>query len=218
MTAPSGREPLALPDTLRLRLKLCHHAKGPISEDDFPRPGEDVAQRQKGKSVAVGDWGSFSVYPLRHGLRRASSPKGTPLALPQTLPLLLKPSPWGRWIAAKRQDGRGNAAIFPSDPSCEKKRLTRSAERVRREIINNLSAEHGQSTAEAILNRAAPGRGEGTKNSPLRGSLHGVPRFERSTDSVFLFALTVQHPANGKQQHTAASQHRHGPVQLTGLG
>ena len=34
---------------------------------------------------------------------------------------------------------------------------------------------------------------------------------------MFLFALTVQHPADGKQQHTAAGQHRHGPVQLTGL-
>ena len=35
---------------------------------------------------------------------------------------------------------------------------------------------------------------------------------------MFLFALTVQHPADGKQQHTAAGQHRHRPVQLTGLG
>ena len=31
-------------------------------------------------------------------------------------------------------------------------------------------------------------------------------RKERSAGSVFLFALTVQHPADGKQQHTAASQ------------
>ena len=33
------------------------------------------------------DWGSFSRHPLSHGMRRASSPKGTPMALPQSLPL-----------------------------------------------------------------------------------------------------------------------------------
>ena len=67
------------------------------------------------------------------------------------------------------------------------------------------------------------GRGENTKNAPPCGganSAHNATlcRKERSAKSVFLFALTVQHPAYGKQQHTAASQHRHGPVQLTGLG
>lgn len=34
---------------------------------------------------------------------------------------------------------------------------------------NIFSAEHGQSAAEAILNRAVPGRGEGTKKLPLAG-------------------------------------------------
>ena len=62
------------------------------------------------------DWGSFSRHPLSHGLRRASSPKGTPMALPQSFPLPRKPSPWGRWIAAKRQDGRGNAAVYRCAP------------------------------------------------------------------------------------------------------
>ena len=59
LTAPSGREPLARPGTLHFSGELSRYAKGPIPEDDFPRPGEDVAQRQKGESVAVGDWGSW---------------------------------------------------------------------------------------------------------------------------------------------------------------
>ena len=50
LPAPSGREPLAKPKTLYFSRKACRTAKGPISEDDFPRPGEDVAQRQKGES------------------------------------------------------------------------------------------------------------------------------------------------------------------------
>ena len=29
------------------------------------------------------------------------------MAMPQSSPPLLKPSPWGRWLDAKRQDGRG---------------------------------------------------------------------------------------------------------------
>ena len=39
-----------------------------------------------------------------------------------------------------------------------KMRLERSAERDKREIINNLSAEYAQSNAEGILNRPAVGR------------------------------------------------------------
>ena len=42
LPAPSGREPLARPDTLCLSRELSRHAKGPISEG----------------AVAVGDWGS----------------------------------------------------------------------------------------------------------------------------------------------------------------
>ena len=59
------------------------------------------------------------------------------------------------------------------------------------------------------------------KMLPLAGEQirqrHAVPK-RKEAGSVFLFALTVQHPACGKQQHTAAGQHRHGPVQLAGLG
>ena len=43
-TAPSGREPLARPQTMCLNLKLCHYAKGPISEGAVER---------------MRDWGSF---------------------------------------------------------------------------------------------------------------------------------------------------------------
>ena len=47
LPAPSGREPLARAETLRLSRKLYRYAKGPISEDDFPRPGEDVTAGDK---------------------------------------------------------------------------------------------------------------------------------------------------------------------------
>ena len=43
LTAPSGREPLAHPQTLRLSRKLCRYAKGPIPEG----------------AVCAADWGSF---------------------------------------------------------------------------------------------------------------------------------------------------------------
>ncbi len=39
LPAPSEREPLALPETLRFSQKLSRHAKGPISE------GAGIAQR-----------------------------------------------------------------------------------------------------------------------------------------------------------------------------
>ncbi len=49
LPAPSGREPLALPETLRFSQKLSRHAKGPIPEG----------------AVCAADWGSFGRYPLR---------------------------------------------------------------------------------------------------------------------------------------------------------
>ncbi len=61
LPAPSRREPLARPGTLHFRRKLSRHAKGPIPEDDFPRPGEDVAQRQKGESVERSETGGVST-------------------------------------------------------------------------------------------------------------------------------------------------------------
>ena len=47
LPAPSRRKPLTRPQALRFSRKLYRHAKGPISEDDFPRPGEDVAAGDK---------------------------------------------------------------------------------------------------------------------------------------------------------------------------
>ena len=40
-------------------------------------------------------------------LRSPAPPRGRLSALPQSFPPPLKPSPWGRWLDAKRQDGRG---------------------------------------------------------------------------------------------------------------
>ena len=46
-----------MPQALHFSRKLFRTAKGPIPEDDFPRPGEDVAQRQKGESVERSETG-----------------------------------------------------------------------------------------------------------------------------------------------------------------
>ena len=48
--------------------------------------------------------------------------------------------------------------IFPSQLLSRKKRLERSAERSKREIKNDFSAEDAQSNAEVISNRLRPGR------------------------------------------------------------
>ena len=65
LTAPSGREPLARPQTLRFSRKLYRHAKGPILEDDFPRPGEDVtAGDKKGNLSSAARLGEFRQVPL----------------------------------------------------------------------------------------------------------------------------------------------------------
>ena len=46
LPAPSGREPLARPQTLHFSRKLCRYAKGPILEG----------------AVAEGDWGSSARF------------------------------------------------------------------------------------------------------------------------------------------------------------
>ena len=85
--APPRGSLWVLPEALSLPLKAV-----PLRAD-FPRPGEDVAQRQKGEcGIAAGDDGRGNhrqrcllrkrgaaggrARPLRHGLRRATSPKG----------------------------------------------------------------------------------------------------------------------------------------------
>ena len=67
---------------------------------DFPRPGEDVAQRQKGEC-------GFAKQR-----RRGRTPLPSVLkcqAQQETLPPPLKPSPWGRWLRPAGADGRGNS-------------------------------------------------------------------------------------------------------------
>ena len=51
-----------------------------------------------------------SVCSLRS---QPAPPRGRLCAMPETLPPPLKPSPWGRWLDAKRQDGRGNLPELP---------------------------------------------------------------------------------------------------------
>ncbi len=91
LTAPSEREPLARPETLCFSWKLHRYAKGPISEG----------------AVAEGDWGSSGKNPFSLCYAKPAPPRGRLWAMPETLQLPLKPSPWGRWLDAKRQDGRG---------------------------------------------------------------------------------------------------------------
>ena len=65
------------------------------------------------QNVGFGTKRTLSVIAARCQLPR----RGSFSALPQSFPPPLKPSPWGRWIAAKRQDGRGappERANFPS--------------------------------------------------------------------------------------------------------
>ena len=59
-----------------------------------------------------------------------------------------KPSPWGRWIAAKRQDGRGSCLNSPENAMPERPQTLRHCS-----IKNNSSSDYAQSNAERISNR-----------------------------------------------------------------
>ena len=59
LPAPSGREPLARPETLHFSQKLCRHAKGPIPEGAVER---------------MRDWGSLGKNPFRQSLRLCHTP------------------------------------------------------------------------------------------------------------------------------------------------
>ena len=75
LTAPSRREPLARPETLRFSQKLYRYAKGPIPEGAVER---------------MRDWGSLAgVRPLRHRCAMPPLPKGEARALPETFSLNL---------------------------------------------------------------------------------------------------------------------------------
>ena len=54
---------------------------------------------------------------------------------------------------AARLASTGRAAVFLRVKPSRKMRLSRSAERDKRKILKNLSADYGQSTAEAIPDR-----------------------------------------------------------------
>ena len=77
LPAPSGREPLARPQTLRISRKVYRYAKGPISEDDFPRPGEDVTVGdQKGNLSSAARLGEFlpACFPVGAGAPKRLRP------------------------------------------------------------------------------------------------------------------------------------------------
>ena len=47
------------------------------------------------------------------GADAPAPPRGSLWVLPQSFPPSLKPSPWGRWLDAKRQDGRVSLRTLP---------------------------------------------------------------------------------------------------------
>ena len=63
-------------------------------------PPQSRCARQIPLFVTCGD-----DFPRSGGSRPS---RGRLSALPQSFPPPLKPSPWGRWLDAKRQDGRGS--------------------------------------------------------------------------------------------------------------
>ena len=97
LPAPSGREPLARPQTLHFSRKLSRYAKGPIPEG----------------AVAVGDWGSSGKHPFRLAAsRQATFPKGTALAAAIKFPVVPKGVPLGELAANKGSRLRGFLIII----------------------------------------------------------------------------------------------------------
>ena len=73
----------------------------------LPRPlplGEVASRSDDGEGEDACGEDTPSVCSLRS---QPAPPRGRLMAMPETLPPPLKPSPWGRWLDAKRQDGRG---------------------------------------------------------------------------------------------------------------
>ena len=108
--------------------------------------------------------------PSQSSLRDASSPKVGALGSPHKLHLFAKASPFGRGVTAgdgEGEDADHSAALsqkaalqmqFGVTTPPVKMRLERSAERDKREIINNNSADDAQSNAERIQNRLPQNR------------------------------------------------------------
>ena len=88
LPAPSGREPLARPQTLHLSRKLCRYAKGPISEGAVERSETGGVQARtlsvcsrwsqtappKGELIALPE--TFSIHPIRFSYRKKAPPSG----------------------------------------------------------------------------------------------------------------------------------------------
>ena len=108
--------------------------------------------------------------PSQSSLRDASSPKVGALGSPHKVHLFAKASPFGRGVTAgdgEGEDADHGAALsqkaalqmsFSVTTPPVKMRLERSAERDKREIINNNSADDAQSNAERIQNRLPQNR------------------------------------------------------------
>ena len=96
LPAPSGREPLARPQTLHFSRELCRYVKGPISEG----------------AVERSETGKFRKEPPQ--ALRASSPKGTPLRYAGNFTATTQSRPLGEGGIAAGDDGRGN---FPTAPA-----------------------------------------------------------------------------------------------------
>ena len=73
--------------------------------EGVPLPGSGLAlSGAAAPALPKGELNSLS-----QSLTALTAPSGRePLAKPETLRHSLKPSPWGRWLDAKRQDGRGS--------------------------------------------------------------------------------------------------------------
>ena len=177
MPAPSGREPLAKPDTLRLSRNVCRHAKGPISE------GAGCDQREQTGGVSAGTPSVTACAvpaPPRGRLwhcRKVCRYAGNGLALSVIAArchLSQREWPWqygkvsgfargspfgGAGALAPERASPFGTAVQPcgSTSSREKAMLENPQIFQHCKFKNIFSAEHGQSAAEAILNRAVPG-------------------------------------------------------------
>ena len=108
--APEGTPPVAYGDS-----PLGDGAFGIAAQ--FQAEVQSLPRRKRGAPSVCSRWSQppsprGRLNPLSHRCAMPAPPKGELLTLPQSFPPPLKPSPWGRWLDAKRQDGRGS-------PTCE---------------------------------------------------------------------------------------------------
>ena len=59
-------------------------------------------------SAAFCESAALREYPFSLCCAKPAPPRGRLLAMPETLPPPLKPSPWGRWLRPTGADGRGS--------------------------------------------------------------------------------------------------------------